>query len=69
MKLSIYQQISNGLSSQENKKVEAYLQNKVSKMQREYLELLFMMIFENISNKEHVIEMIARGQLQQNSSK
>ena len=69
MKLSIYEQIKNCISSQENRKVEAYLQNKVSKMQREYLELLFMMIFENISNKDQVIEMIARGQLQQNSNK
>ena len=50
-------------------KLANYLQSKVSKMQREYLELLFMMLFENISKKDEVIEMIAKGQTQNHVSK
>lgn len=46
-----------------------YLQTKVGKMQREYLELLFLMIFEGISNKDDIINMIARGQTEPNIQK
>jgi hypothetical protein len=65
MKLDIYEKIKDGLNMADNDRLSAYLEGKVAKMDRDYLELLFRMIFQQISNKDQVVQMIAQGQIQQ----
>ena len=65
----MFEKIREDADPEQINKLANYLQSKVSKMQREYLELLFMMLFENISKKDEVIEMIAKGQTQNHVSK
>lgn len=69
MKLDIYERIKKELNMDESDRLANYLQSKVGKMQREYLELLFQMVFESISNKDDIIKMIAHGQTQQTINK
>ena len=68
-KLDMFEKIREDTHPNQVNKLANYLQSKVSKMQREYLELLFMMLFENISKKDKVIEMIAKGQTQNHVNK
>ena len=49
--------------------LSSILKNKISNMERSFLELLFTLIFEDITNKDEVIKMIAMGQTNQNISK
>lgn len=69
MKLDIYERIKKELNMDESDRLANYLQSKVAKMQREYLELLFQMVFESISNKDEIIRMIANGQNNQTINK
>ena len=69
MKLDIYEKIKNEMNLNDSERLANYLQTKVSKMERNYLELLFQMIFNEISNKDEIVQLIAKNQIQQNISK
>jgi hypothetical protein len=65
-KLGLYQEINKGFDQAQNSQLSNYLQSKVAKMPREYLELLFSLIFEDIENKDEVVNAIVQGQAQPN---
>jgi Mg2+/Co2+ transporter CorC len=62
----LYQEINKGFDQAQNSQLSNYLQSKVAKMPREYLELLFSLIFEDIENKDEVVNAIVQGQAQPN---
>ena len=68
-KLDMYKSIKDDLSINNSTQLSNYLLSKVSKMDRSYLELLFNLIFEDIENKDEVIQMIAMRQTNQNINK
>lgn len=65
----MYKSIKDDLSINNSTQLSNYLLSKVSKMDRSYLELLFNLIFEDIENKDEVIQMIAMRQTNQNINK
>lgn len=68
-KLDMYKSIKEDLNIENSNHLSNYLMGKVSTIDRSYLELLFNLIFEDINNKEDVVQMIAMGQTNQNIQK
>lgn len=66
MKLGLYQEIRNELNLTQNNQLSNYLQSKIAKMPRDYIELLFSLIFDEIKNKDEIINAIVHGQAHPN---
>lgn len=68
-KLDLFKEIKEELNQTNSSHLSQYLQTKVSKVDRAYLELLCGMLFDDLQNKDQVIQMISSKPPQQNISK